>query len=49
MNLLAKFLLSKLTGKLGKKIFLALAEELAKMTDNKIDDKLVVALERALR
>jgi hypothetical protein len=48
MQLLAKFLLAKLTGAMGKKLFIALAEELALMTDTKVDDKLVKAIKKAL-
>ena len=48
MSILAKFLLAKLTGKFGKKLFICLAEELAKMTTTNVDDKLVKAIKNAL-
>jgi len=48
MQLLAKFLLTKLTGSFGKKLFLAFAEVLVKRTDNTLDDQLLAAIKEAL-
>lgn len=48
MSILAKLLVSKLTGSMGKKLILAILEVLVKRTDNKIDDELLQAVKKAL-
>lgn len=48
MSLLAKFLVTKLTGTFGKKLVMAILEVLVKKTDNTIDDELLEAVRKAL-
>lgn len=45
---LAKFLVSRLMRSIGKAIFLSLIRELAKKSDNTIDDAIVKAVEEAI-